>query len=728
MTETAATGDRRATIVVWLGLLVQVSATVCLAWVANHFDSFAVAAAARFASVGILIWLGLLLVFRQRRRVIAEQFESNELRRARAAGEDPALFEIDEEELLIERRKLEWLAKWLLPGITLVLSLGMVIGSFISGETGSERGVASFLSWGWSYSTVLDEGNVSRTQSPELVMWFVGGAGLVCFWFARYAIGLARLRDYRLIRAGAAILTGCALVCLGVVAALGLGGGVTLAEPAILYATRAAILVLGIEFLINFVADFYRPRVAGTISRPSFDSRLLGLVSEPGGIAKSIADAINYQFGFEVSKTWFYQLLKSAFLPLMVLTVVAIVGLSSILLVDADEQAIVERWGKPLTVEGQVEILNPGMYLKLPWPIEIAYRAPVKRLSGILLGEGQAGLDAHAHGNADEGEGGGKEEIVLWTATHEFQAEMALMVAAPDLADLSIRSGDGSGDAQIQLADRSVAVSLAMASIPIEYRINNLKAYLYNYADPVDLLESVANRVLTDNAAGVDLETLMGAGRQDFNKRLQEDIQAELDEVHLGVELVYCGMQTVHPPSESDVAKTYQEVISAESRMLAAIHAAEGVAEAMLTAVAGSKTRALLLDEAILAHDALKNAATADPEEAAVAGRRVDDLLMGNPQAGITPLSGTASAMIAQARAARARRESIAATKVAAFASEVAAYEASPVLYRFRKQLEALNDLDDVRKYLIVGDASKVIIEYANVAPTRIDLSEPGGG
>jgi len=712
MTETAATVDRRATNVVWLGLLVQIVATGTLIAVARSFESFAVAAAARFASIGILIWIALLLLFRQRRRVTAEQYESAELRRARASGEDSALFDIDAEDLLIERRKLEWLVKWMLPTVTLILSLAMIIGSFIA--------------WGWDYSTVFDETVFrpqDRTTEPKLAMWFVGGVGLVCFWFARYAIGLARLREYRLIRAGAGMLTGCALVCLGVVLALGLTVRFTPAEPLVLYATRAMLFVLGIEFLGNFVADFYRPRIAGTISRPSFDSRLLGLVSEPGGIAKSIADAINYQFGFEVSKTWFYQLLKSAFLPLMVLTVVAMIGLSSILMVDADEQAIVERFGGPRMDGGQVKLLDPGIHLKLPWPIEIAYRAPVGRLNGILVGEDTADRE-------DNGRRGAKEEkerpAILWTETHEFQAETMLLVAARDLADLSIHEDDSSPGEDAELTDRSVAVSVAMASIPVEYRINDLEAYLYNYADPIYMLESVANRVLTNNAASVDLETLMGPGREDFNKNLQEDIQAELDTLDVGIELVYCGMQSVHPPSQNNVAGTYQGVISAETGMRAAIDAAQGQAEATLTAVAGSKTRALVLDEAILTYEKLKNDVDADPQAVSASRQRVDDLIMGSPQAGIKPLSGTASAVIANARSRRAREVSKAHSKVAAFSSEVAAYEAAPALYRARKQLAAMEELDAIRKYLIVGDASRVIVIYEKVEPTQIDLSEPG--
>ncbi|RJP30486.1 MAG: hypothetical protein C4547_16680 [Phycisphaerales bacterium] len=711
MAESLTPADRRALTTVWVGLLIQLVTVAGLALVASNFGSPLMAGAARFAGIGVPIWFALLLIFRQRRRVLAEQLEAAELRRARAAGDDPALFEVDEEEFMIERRKLETLARWALPIVTALLSVALIAGNWIG--------------WSWEYSTVFDRQVFraeERTVQPFLVWWFAIGIGLVCFLMARYAIGLARMKEYRLIRAGAAISTGTALVCAMAAVALMVGKYSATCEPLGMYVIRLMCLLIGIEFLGNFIADFYRPRIPGTIRRPAFDSRMLGLISEPGGIARSIADAINYQFGFEVSKTWFYQLLQSALLPLAALTVLVIVILTSVLMVDADEQAIIERFGRKVTVDGRVKVLDAGMHFKFPWPIDVARRAPVKRLSGMLIGE-----DLEAVRRKDET----ANDAILWTETHEFQAEMMLIVAATDLADLSIHArslpGDpADGEGSPQAPDRSVAVSLAMASMPIEFRVRDVEKFLYNYANPPVLIESVANRVLTNNAAGIDLETLMGTGRQAFNEKLRADLQRELDALELGVELVFCGLQSVHPPAVEEVASTYQDVIAAEGGKNAAIHAAEGRAEAILTAVAGNRSRADGLYRAIQERQAIRERFSPESKEFAEAQKRVDDLLLGNPEAGIQPLSGTTAARIAEARASAARAISRERAKLAVFAGEVAAYEAAPGLYMQRKQLELYNELDRIRKYLIIGDSNKVIIEYENVEPTQIDLSSDG--
>ena len=46
------------------------------------------------------------------------------------------------------------------------------------------------------------------------------------------------------------------------------------------------------------------------VPRPAMDSRLLSFVAAPDRLAQSIGDALNYQFGFNVTESWFYQLVS----------------------------------------------------------------------------------------------------------------------------------------------------------------------------------------------------------------------------------------------------------------------------------------------------------------------------------------------------------------------------------------------------------------------------------
>lgn len=694
--DSGTSSERQAAVRAIQGLIVQLLVVGCLMALTRWAHSDVCEAAARFAVMGLGAWFSLLLLFKQLQRVRDERIEAEELKRARDAGTDPALFEIDEEALHIERRKFDMLVRWLVPTTSLLMALYAILGSL--------------LFWDWSFSTALTSG-IRRTEHGSVVMTFLVGVGFVSFLWGRFTAGMSRHREWRAMRAGAALSMGTMVVCGIAVLSLALTRTFPSSEPVAAYVIRALTLILGFEMLAFFIADFYRPRIAGVFPRPSFDSRLLGLITEPGGIAKSIADAINYQFGFEVSKTWFYQLMAATLLPLGMFTAAAIVLLSSVVMIDADEAAIIERFGRPIAPPGQV--LEPGMHLKWPWPIERVRRAPVRRLSSIVIGDTPTEPDKDAET--------GREKAVLWTEEHKFRAEMLLIVGHSSSSSSEV---GGTMGVDRPTTGKSVAVNAVMASVPISYRIADLDKYLNVYGEPERLLECLAYRKLSEYAATTELEMLMGSGRRAFNERLLVDLQKEVDRAELGLQIVFCGLESVHPPSEQQVAAAFQKVIAAEAARLNAIYTAEGEAERMLTEVAGSRERALLLDEAIQARERLLRQGAADPALLAAATARVEQLLMGDPTANVLPIGGEAAARISEARQATDKRISEAAAKARSFSSEVSAFLASPQLYQVRKQLEALVGLDHVRKYLVVGDASRVAIEWENVEPPVIDLGE----
>ena len=120
------------------------------------------------------------------------------------------------------------------------------------------------------------------------------------------------------LRAGGSFLLGLAVLCFALAVALALAN---FQRPEVVkvlnYLAPACLALLGVETALNVIFDIYRPRLRGQYSRSAFDSRLLGVINEPGGIFRSAAGAIDYQFGFQVSQTWFYKLLERAILPLV---------------------------------------------------------------------------------------------------------------------------------------------------------------------------------------------------------------------------------------------------------------------------------------------------------------------------------------------------------------------------------------------------------------------------
>ncbi len=705
MEESTATHDRRARSVAAFGLLTQLVVVAAAIGIA----AWSGATAAVFAGVhligGLPIWLVLLLIYTQRNRCRAEVLEIEQLRTDKnAAGE--ALFDLDDESLLLERRRLRWLERFALPGVSVALII--------------YHAAAVWYLYPWLASP-LTQSDWSRANDPAITVWFIGGICFACFLLSRYAGGMGREPQWRLLRAASAYLTGNALACLAVVIAFVASMfDLTYAEPLAAYFITAMIALLGLEFLVNLVLDVYRPRVAGQEVRPGFDSRLLGLVAEPGGFARSIADAVNYQFGFEVSSTWFFKLAQRSMLPLLVFMGFVLWALSAVVVVDADEQAVVERFGRQVDGPG----LEPGLSFKLPWPIETVYRAPTQRIQSLVLG----------HATDDEEDDHGDHKAILWTEKHDFVEATLLLVAGPRDLPLSSSALGGSGVDQDE--SKSVSVALMHGSVTVQYRINNLADYLYLYRDPEKVIKNIAHGVLADYAASTELTELMGPGRGRFNEQITAALQARVDDLKLGVEIVFVALQDAHPPQTSDVAKTFQGVMAAERRKEATIEEARGAAQRIKTEVAGSIGVANALNSAIKEMDRLSADPNADPAALTTAKSTVDtffaDLLTTSTRGGGVPgsrygsgaLAGQAAQLIADAQADVTREVSTMASKVRMLDDDLVAYNASPELFKMRKYLAVLTTgVADIRKWIVAADVD-LVVTLEEPQETDFDFSE----
>ena len=705
-TDSDTSKDRRAQLAALVGLVLQVAVFAMLLTVSIVYPSPAIRAEAIHLQFGIYIWLALTLLYAQRRRAGVERLETEELKRARTNSPDAGIFSLEDEALLVQRRRLNAMYRWFLPAVALLLALGHIVWA------------------GWWHATAPAVRDAAWTACPrpQLALPFVVGAAFFCFLYSRYATGMAREVQWRWLRAAASYMAGNAFLGLATVVALALDiYAIPLAEPIVTYAIWMVLLVLGIEFFLNFLLDFYRPRIPGAEQRPAFDSRLLGLISEPGGIARSIQEAINYQFGFEVSSTWFYQLLKRSLLPLALFGVVVLFGLSSLVIVDVDEQAFVEHFGRIQSANGVPVTLGPGLHFKYPWPVDAVHRARVAQLRRMTVGE--------AAKKAEPQDAEKKIPSVLWTEEHDYVPELMLLVASPQTSETSAgptaTTAPQSAPA-LHVSGRAVPVSMMMASVDLEYRVRDLQAYLYHYENPDKVMEDVAWRVLADHAASVDVTHFMGPARETISRELGALLQREYDRLGLGVELTFVGLQSAHPPWRENVAKTFQDVIAARSRKEAAIQTAVGEAERMLTKAAGSRERAVTLDQAIVEMNRLSTDPAADPAALAAAKTRVDELMLGNPAQNLAAMSGEAAANIAEARGEISRLVSEAESKARTFQNELIAYQAAPQLYEMRRYLDVLRDsLTKVRKVINTTQNTELVVVIEMEKASEFELPKP---
>jgi regulator of protease activity HflC (stomatin/prohibitin superfamily) len=467
------------------------------------------------------------------------------------------------------------------------------------------------------------------------------------------------------------------------------------------------MLVLAAEVLLNLVLDFYRPRSADEEVRPAFDSRLLGLFTEPGGIAKSMADAINYQFGFEVSSTWFYKLLQRSVVPLIGFALLTLIFASSMVFVRADEQMVIERFGRPLrTADGEVRVFDSGLHVKLPWPVDKAWRVATHRIHELRVGQFEI--------EASEDD----QDLLLWTTKHAREPHVKVLVATPQLVQFmpeeAMDDVAQTGPYDIQSADdartltEAVPVSQLRVAVTIQYEIRHPYEWLRTYKSPEGqgpktVLEMLAKREILKAVAHMEAIELLGPDRGGLESQLWEKIQAQADQRQLGIDIIFLGVQGVHPPTET--AEAFQDVIGAESVKMATIRAARADRNRRLAEAAGDVGRAIELARAISRLNQLE--AMDNPPEAELneTRARLQRLFFGQEEAGLRPVGGKAAEVLAGARAERWRLVNAAQGNALKFVEEIVLKQAAPNLYRMRHYLIALSEATSkVRKYVIALD------------------------
>jgi regulator of protease activity HflC (stomatin/prohibitin superfamily) len=298
------------------------------------------------------------------------------------------------------------------------------------------------------------------------------------------------------------------------------------------------LILLSIETVLTLVLERYRPRIKGQAARLLYESRLIGLLSHPEGIVTTAAHAVDYQFGFKVSETWFYRFMEKA-LAWLILAQLGLLLLSTMLVfVQAGEEALLERFGRPVATR---EILGPGLHFKLPWPIDKVYRFRTKEVQVIRVG-------------ADEGKEEEEHKTILWTISHARE-EFHLMVAGRE--DQAPAAAPGA-------AKKPPPVSLLSASIPVHFQVQDLKAYAYKFADAHRLLEELATREVVRYMVSADYQEVTSSGRAAAAAELRQRIQQRADEQGLGVKVLFVGLADIHPPV--GVAQSYEQVVGARQK------------------------------------------------------------------------------------------------------------------------------------------------------------------
>ena len=453
---------------------------------------------------------------------------------------------------------------------------------------------------------------------------FLVGQALATFLLSRYSLGLATVSEGRLLRGPGILLGLSALVSLlGVVAAVVSKLAYGPADRITTMILAGLLGLLAIESVMNTIGEIYRPGKKKGEMNVAYESRLSAIVADPSAWARNVAQTLDYQFGFKVSETWFYRFLESALFPLIIIQCLILYFLSCLVFISPSEEGVLERFGRPVQKERP---LASGFHLKWPWPFETVRRYPAKLVQTITVGfEEEEEEEHHEHSES---------RVVVWSKRHQH-AERNFLVASRG------------NTATHTSGNNATTVSLLNMALQVHYRISDVPAYAYNYAEPQRLLQQAAHRVVSLKAVSADMFDLMGPGQQAASVEIERAIQKAADDLNMGVEIVKVEVVGIHPP-------------------VAVIDSFESVGRAL-----EEKKTSIL--------KARTYAAKALPQARVEAGTKV-----------------------VAAEAYKIRRKESASAEAEQFIKRLASYKKSPKVYRSRQWLETLERaLGNTRKYVI---------------------------
>lgn len=706
---------KRATKVAGLGLLLQIAIGLLLLTFGFESHDAAFQAASIYVLCGVLVWLGLIIIFHQHKLERLEALEEDEL--ASTRGGAGSFFEKAESETRVAARRLAQMHKWLMPAISILLALiltglGVLIFRYMDGVRSGAHEFQVTDERGWAVALCLSIAAVS-------------------FIFSRFIAGMAKQAAWQNLRGGAAYMVGNALVMVAVAAGIifrffdneSVLNAVTWAIPIFMWA-------IVFEILLNFILNLYRPRIAGEVPRPAFDSKVLSLVATPDSLVRSLNEAVNYQFGFDVTSSWGYQLLLRSVVSLLAVGVIALVLMSMMVVIEPHQQAIKLRGGA--IVDNRIH--ESGLMWKLPWPLETADIYDVTRIRSLHL-------TARVLKPA---------EVESWSEAEPPRTDEAIqpfIVGSPPmvpdnqsgapllpLADLASTAAPQSApkiaEAPVSEEDKAVEqvsnfYSLVDADIVLQYRIrkdNNGLLDFLNFApetvarrqaltDRERALRDLALAEVSGQLSRLSLDQALSPGLSNLAADLRAKVQAVFDARGTGVEVVAIDMPMLRPSGNS--APTFEELgISAQARQQLKALADRNVF-ATFTKVIGEASLSKEVLQKIDELDQLKH--TKGVEEAVIIAKQQDVeklLLQGGGDAAQTIADAQTqywnTLMEKRAQDSRVR-------------SQLAAFLAAPRLYMERETMNVYKQMLPFRqKYIIAIDPKRLNVGFDLQSPNPL--------
>jgi regulator of protease activity HflC (stomatin/prohibitin superfamily) len=244
-------------------------------------------------------------------------------------------------------------------------------------------------------------------------------------------------------------------------------------------------------------------------------------------------------------------------------------------------RGVYERFGNP------VQVYQPGLHVGLPWPFGKVLSVD----NGVIRELATSGSDSASEPLAPAEGPAPAAANRLWDATHLSENSQVIAGVDGGRQSFQIVNMDVRFIYRIGLSDQAAL------------------AATYHSTDVAQLLRSIANRVLVHDFAGRSLDGVLGAEREALGHHIGRAVQADLDRLDSGVELLATSVEAIHPPAGA--ANAYHAVQAAQITAQALIARDRGLAAQQSNLARLNATT--LTDKATAdAHETISKARTAE--------------------------------------------------------------------------------------------------------------------
>jgi regulator of protease activity HflC (stomatin/prohibitin superfamily) len=677
---------QQATRVCGIGFGIQLLLGAFLAIYGRIVGDSAITLASFYVLIGIVPWLSLIVLFHQHSLERLEALENEELEQLRASGS--SVFEGGREQSDLASRRLASMHRWLMPTVSAFVALSLVVLSYLTidwlqrlddaSATATPFGVGANLGWQLALCTALALGT---------------------FIFSRFVAGMSQQAAWANLRGGAGTSVGNALVLIAI--AIGIVFEV-FRKPnvleAIAYGIAVFAAVIAAEILLNLILNMYRPRRREDAPRPAFDSKLLGLAAAPDSIVRSINEAVNYQFGFDITSSWGYQLLLRSVARLSVLAVTVLLLTSMVVVVQPGEQAVRLRGGR---IVG--EVASGTLLFKWPWPLESVERFAVGQVRSLALGP--APLK--------------NERVNAWVIEGEPDPNRPGFVV---LASGTVSRSGGVGGGESDGSPVAVQFALIDADIVLSYRIRDgaLLDFLGFSSDarsrrtPLDMreraLRAIALREVTQSLATLRADEVLSPQGDSLVRRLKERIQRAFDAAQSGVEVVGIQIPVLRPPA-GEPSGRFEDLSIDLQNARKVVDEANRLVNTTMSTLAGSPEQARRIVASIEALRVIERQQGKDAQAARTKRAEIEAMIVDS--------RGQAASVISIAQARRWDMLMRARSTASEVLGQAPSYRAAPALYRERAIMAVLTRaLAEARvKYVLAVDPTRVDIDVQMEQP-----------